>query len=68
MTQSASNAGIFSASDGPDAPDAKEALEYLMRELDESTFASLRFNRRKLCMHDAKLIVARLKGAAKARS
>jgi hypothetical protein len=46
-----------SMADGPDAPDRQKANEYLLEMLGPEVCATLRFNRRRLSMHDAELIV-----------
>lgn len=52
--------GVSPATNRPDAPDWKEANEYLARILGQGVYATLRFSRRELSMHDAKLIIQRL--------
>jgi hypothetical protein len=47
---------IFSADDDLDW---RESNEYLAKNLDPEVLADLRYNRRKLSMHDAVLIVQR---------
>ncbi len=42
-----------SVADGPDAPDWQEANEYLLKMLGPEVYATLRFSRRQLSMHDA---------------
>lgn len=42
-----------------DAPDWKDANAYLMERLGRDVYDNLRFERRKLSMHDAVLIVER---------
>jgi len=51
-----------SVTNGPDTPDWREANEYLLKMLGPEVYATLRFNRRKLSMHDAELIVGRRGG------
>jgi hypothetical protein len=52
--------GVSSTIDRPDAPDWKEANEHLMKALGSEVYATLRFSRRELSMHDAELIIQRL--------
>jgi hypothetical protein len=51
--------GDFSGKSG-EAPDWKDANAYLMEQLGRDVYGDLRFERRKLSMHDAELIIQRL--------
>ncbi len=49
--------GRGSSADLPDAPDWEAANGFLIERLGRDAYDTLRFERRKLSMHDAKLIV-----------
>ncbi len=51
--------GVSPTIGGSDAPDWREANEYLVEALGPEVYATLRFSRRKLSMHDAELIIQR---------
>jgi len=51
---------VSSATNRPDAPDWRETNDHLARILGPEVYATLRFSRRELSMHDAELIIQRL--------